>query len=78
MSSEKKKKNRGEQKHLVKTSQEKHNGHNKNKNQFCLNIYLSNEPLNIPFICASEARDGRELSIDKLRNEVVDIIKDSR
>lgn len=45
---------------LVETSQQKHNGHNNTKkNQFCLNIYLSNKPLNIPLICASGEKDLR-------------------
>lgn len=46
-----------------KTSHEKHNGHKKNttKNQFRLNIYLSNKPLNIPLICASGARERSEM-----------------
>lgn len=41
-------------------------GENKNKqrNQFCLNIYLSNKPLNIPFISVVFifGRSGREIA----------------
>lgn len=48
----------GEGKHLVKTSsQEKHNGHNTKKINSVFNIYLSNEPLKIPLICASGERE---------------------
>lgn len=51
---------------LLKHLRGKHNGHrNTTKNQFRLNIYLSNKPLNIPFICASEKRKTSDRQCQK-------------
>lgn len=42
------------------------------KNQFRLNIYLSNKPLNIPLICASGARERSEMD-EKARKGLGDL-----
>ncbi|CRK90848.1 CLUMA_CG004538, isoform A [Clunio marinus] len=45
---------------------------NTTKNQFCLNVYLSNKPLNIPLICASGEKERSEMYEAKKPGSFVD------